>query len=806
MAGELTGWLRGLGRDGLAAVLAQRPDACVSPAPTSIGELAARLASRPSVELALQSLDAGTLQLTEVLAGLDRPTRAELGRFVGEGGGDESLDAALERLRGRALVWDEPGADGPTRLRSAGALAGLWGHPMGLGSPMRPLLGRLQPDVLESIVTTLDLRAAPTRSATHGIVVAHLTPDRIRRLAEDAPDDVAALLSLCVDEGPQVRLPIAQAMGLHGLARQPDRGVVWAARRGLLLPSGWDVVEMPREVGLALRGDDWRAPLDLAPPPLRTTACDASAVAREGGARANELTDLVAAVVESVAAQPLVPLKTGGVGVREVRRLAKAMRHSETDVVLALELAGAASLLRVEVRNVLATETYDGWRVAAPVDRLLPLLQAWWSHPAGITERTDPASGKPRPPLAWVHEREDVRRLRQAVVSFLASLPEGRALTDLDAVVRHVGWSSPLRYPSRAVDLAEQAAAIWHEAQALGLLASGATTPVGAALSSGDPDALRSAATDAMPAVTETALFQADLTAVVTGTPGGALAELLDSAADREARGNASTWRFSPESIRVFLDAGGSAEHLAKELQAIAAKGVPQPLAYLIRDVARRHGHVSVRPVSCVVVSPDEALLAEIAGTKSLGSLKPVLLAPTVLASSRPVAETLELLRAAGYVPTRLTDSGEVSVERATAPRAVADLDARRRGRSTGRSAPVVRPARRPATPPVEPAALAATLLLAPDDQPEPAKPVSLTAARVRELGPHLEQHEVAVLAHAIDHGGAVLISYVDVNGRGTERVISDVTLFPPFIEAWCHLRNDERMFSISGIGSVSPA
>ncbi|MGH8893921.1 MAG: helicase-associated domain-containing protein, partial [Actinomycetes bacterium] len=639
MPGELSAWLRGLGPEGLAAVLRSRPDACAAPAPASLTELAGRLASRPSVEMALRSLDSGTLRLTEMLAGLGRPTRAELGRVVGEGETvtTEQLDAALARLQASALAWDEDadggaiesGATAVPRIRSAGALAGLWGHPLGLGEPLRPLLGRLQPDVLQAIITTLGLSAGSSRSATHGKVVAHLTADRIRRLAADAPKDVAALLALLVEDGPQTGLPALQVMGLYGLGRQPDRGVVWAVRRALLLPAAWDVVEMPREVGLALRGDGWRAPLDLAPPPLRTTP-NRRAAAAEGAARAATFVDLVAAVVESVATQPLALLKFGGVGVRELRRLAKSTRHGDTDVVLALELAAHAGLLRVDPDNVLATDTYDTWRLAAPADRLTPVAQAWWSHEAGLTERTDPATGKPRPPLARVQPRDDVRRLRQAVVTFLAGLPDGEAMPDLHDVVEQVGWSAPIRYPKPTVDLAEQAAAVWHEAQLLGAVVDGAATSLGAALASGDADDLRSAAETAMPAVTETAVFQADLTAVVAGTPAAGLAELLDSVADREARGNASTWRFSPESVRRFLDRGGSADHVVKELEAVATKSVPQPLTYLIGDVARRHGHVSVRPVKCVIVSPDETLLAEIAGTRSLSSLKPVSLAPTV--------------------------------------------------------------------------------------------------------------------------------------------------------------------------------
>ena len=56
-------------------------------------------------------------------------------------------------------------------------------------------------------------------------------------------------------------------------------------------------------------------------------------------------------------------------------------------------------------------------------------------------------------------------------------------------------------------------------------------------------------------ATQRTVRLQADLTAVVTGTPSADLTALLDDAADAETRGTAYTWRFSPASVRRALDA-----------------------------------------------------------------------------------------------------------------------------------------------------------------------------------------------------------------------------------------------------------
>jgi hypothetical protein len=49
-------------------------------------------------------------------------------------------------------------------------------------------------------------------------------------------------------------------------------------------------------------------------------------------------------------------------------------------------------------------------------------------------------------------------------------------------------------------------------------------------------------------------------------------------------------------------------------------------------------------------------------------------------------------------------------------------------------------------------------------------------------------------------------MTYRDVNGKFTDRVIIEITMSAPFIDASCHLREDVRMFSLAGIESVSRA
>ena len=156
-------------------------------------------------------------------------------------------------------------------------------------------------------------------------------------------------------------------------------------------------------------------------------------------------------------------------------------------------------------------------------------------------------------------------------------------------------------------------------------------------------------------------MLQSDLTAVASGQLSAAASRLLAVTAVPESRGTATIWRFTPDSVRAALDDGWSADELRAELAAASDRPLPQPLDYLIGDVARRHGSVRVRGVrSCV--TGEEAEISEILHTRSLRRLQLSRLAPTVLASPLEADDLLPKLRAAGFAPMPEDADGVVIV------------------------------------------------------------------------------------------------------------------------------------------------
>jgi hypothetical protein len=336
--------------------------------------------------------------------------------------------------------------------------------------------------------------------------------------------------------------------------------------------------------------------------------------------------------------------------------------------------------------------------------------------------------------------------------------------------------------PGAAVEAAE---ATLREAALLGVTGYGALSPIGSALLAGA--GLLDAIGD-IGSTQHTARLQADLTAVVTGEPSAALAELLDLAGDCEVRATASIWRFTPASVRRAFDAGLSQSDLLDRLKAVAQSGLPQALEYLISDVARRFGAVRVTGTGSCLVSDDAILLQEIAADRRLRALGLRLLAPTVLASAKPLAETTRALRDAGYAPAAVGADGQPVVERKSAARVSGDSP--RPGERESREGPDLE-------------ALALRLLAAKDSATGPRTP---TFGRVRDGGANLSEAELTILAHAIDHRRPVTIGYVNQDGNGSVRTIDPVQLSGTSLYAWCHLRGDHRYFNLTRIGSVEPA
>ncbi|WP_409471062.1 helicase-associated domain-containing protein [Streptomyces sp. HC307] len=800
----LAAWLHGLDTPRLERVLAARADAVSPPEPRSVGELADRLQRPASVALALPRIALPHLQVAEALAAVASVPRAGLARLLGATGEESAcaLDAALDVLADHALVWpDDKGL-----LHMAAPLRQAWDAPLGLDAPLTRLLADMTSEELRSILVALGERPGGTKQQRLAALVDHHSdPERIAALVAQAPAAARKLLERRASYAPD--RPEFTVFG----APQADSGpgARWALERGLLVQDRhrYGAARMPAEVALALRGADWRAPFEPVPPVVPTVPVGSAEVDREAAAAATAFAAHAASVLAACSAVPPKLLKSGGVGARELSRIGRAAQCDDIAVRLVLEAAYAAGLLARDGDQVAATEDYDAWAEREPAEQLTVLLQAWRTLPLTPARARD-EDGKALPALAGAPPCTGCVQARHGLLTAATHLPAGRGAKNAAELGPLVAWYRPL-----ADQLPEDTtpfATLVREAELLGVIARGALSRIGAALEAEDAEALAAACQRLLPTATRTARFGADLTAVVTGTPSAHLADLLDAVADREAGGTASVWRFSPSTVRRALDAGRTPDSIAADLAAVAVGALPQPLSYLIHDTARSHGRMRVTSAACVIHGEEPALLAELAAHRKLTRLGLRQLAPTVLVSRTPLEKTLAALRAAGYAPVAETADGTVRVEQNRRPRAAGPVPPPRLpGGTAGRRNASARTPQVPAT--VDLGALATRLRAAPPStpQPEPGNGIpfdSDTEEIVAGCARLLSLADVRQLAHAIDEGREVTIEYVAASGSRTVRTLSELELDAPYLYAWCHLRNDDRVFTLSRIHGVMPA
>ena len=658
------GYLRDRSDDELVALLRSRPD-LASPSPATLSSLAVRATSRSSLERALAGSDASVLQVLEAVTALsDGGTVRAADLHAAVGATDEVQVAAVERALRLALVAalvypdgdsatdvqdlpaDDARATGDDESLEGAATAALLPSP-GLAEVLGPYpAGLASPD------------AGNRRAAV--APMDQPTPDEIPGLLEAAPTGAKPVLDALL-WGP----PVGLAPSNNTAAAA---AVDWLIRRRLLAPGDARHVVLPRTVALTLRGGRTHASPAMPPPvPADAPHRPPALVAAESAAAGERSALLVARLIRLWEQNPPAVLRGGGLGVRELRRAAQLLEVDEAEAAFVIELAGAAGFLSddgEDTPSFAPTVAVDEWSARDVPDRWAALARTWTTMlrtPWLVGGRDD--RGGVRAALDPELQRTWAPRLRRSVLDVLAETAPGTAL-DAPAVLAVLRWRTP-----RSVPPVVAVAAVLLEAGRLGILGAGALSEAGRALlaesaplvgaSTGTTDPADALAA-ALPRAVDEILLQGDLTGVVPGRPSAALEDLLDRATHVESRGGALTVRFTPDSVRRALDAGSTADGLLAELAAHSRGPVPQPLEYLVRDAARRHGRLRAGSAASYLRADDPSLLAGLTEDVRLASLGLVRLAPTVLASQAPARELVDTLRAHGLAPVVEGPDGQV--------------------------------------------------------------------------------------------------------------------------------------------------
>lgn len=638
-----------------------RPDLLVPQQPRGLNDLVMRCTAYRSVALALFGCDQWCRQLAEVAVVARAPTSiAALAALVRTAAGDpptaSQVDSGIERLADRLLVF--PDAEG--RIWVNPGLVSVLSNACGLGPSALDVFPSLSMSVLRGIADLIGAEPAGRSKAplAAAIVEVMAEPTVLGHLLDGAPPEAVTLLR-------QARSGWVDLPASSWYRPTPRGGSLvpheWLFARGFLVDRqggmGYFRAEVPREVGLALRHGVALSAAMPEPPPLNAAAAGApTQLDTRAAVAAGSTVRSVTRLLGVLDATPAATLKDGGVGSREAGRLAKLLGLTAEEVFALLELAAAADLVgRSSYEPVLPTQAALSWREATPAQRWMILAQAWLSASAiaSVAGRKAP-SGKVVPAL--VNVGIDGERIRRVTLDVMSAVQPGeRPVGD---VVGAVTWTCPAMLDGLEEVSADLVAWTVTEAAMLGLAAEGALSTVGRALVCGDTEAARRRASALLVDAPAEVILQADLTAVVDASAPQQVLDELCLLAEEESAGAALVLRFSASSLRRGLDAGRDEEQILSFLAAHAVRGVPQPLAYLVTDTARRWGSVRVGAVRSYVRSEDPVLLLQAVGHRRLAKLALRLLAPTVGVCDAEPTVLLAALRDAGFLPVQEDDAG----------------------------------------------------------------------------------------------------------------------------------------------------
>lgn len=792
---SLTDDLRGRDDEALVHLLRSRPD-LVNPAPADLTALASRASTRVSVHRALALLDRPALQVAEALVALRGPVRpATLARAAGTS--TARLAPLLDTLRGLALAWGDGRSVLPVR-----AMSDLLGpHPAGLGPWLADTAVRRSPTRLAGAV--IDLGLAPTGDP-HGdlelVAGAVGDPATLERLLGSAPEAARQLTERLDRAGPVGTLRMTEQDVRAGEA---TTAVGWLLAHVLLVQLDDDRVVLPREVGLGLRGGRvHRDGVDLTPPApeLLGTARDPAGVDAGAAGAGAEAVRLVGELATLWEVEVVPVLRGGGVGVRDLRRVALALGVDEVDAARVVVLAGACGLVGQDGGTDprwAPTAAFDRWAEQSAGTRWEHLARGWTRMPASVsTVGTRGDRGTVRAPLSEAVLRPAESLLRAEVLVALAAVPHGTAVA-VEDLRAHLAWRRP-RGP--VTTAGASLPVVVEEATWLGLLGLGALSTAARALDDA-PGTAADALDRALPAPIEHVLLQADLTAVAPGPLTREVERELSGMADVDSRGGATVYRFGPDSVRRALDAGRTADELLGFLTRHSRTPVPQPVEYLVRDTARRHGRVRVGTASAFVRADDEAVLVELVADRRTAGLGLRRLAPTVLAAQADPTTVLATLRRIGLAPAAEGDDGAVVVQRRRTHRVPAPH------RAAPASSGPVGPA-----PPVDAATAGALVraLRSADRAPEGSRagaprPVPSPPPSVPALGP---VSSMTLLRAAAERQGQVWVGISDPLGTVERRLLEPLSVEGGRLSAVDVARGTVRtvaLHRVTGVASVAP-
>ncbi len=590
-------YLRSVDDAALLDLFTARPD-LVTPVPPDIASLAVRACSAPSLARAIDSLNQWQFQVLEAAASLNEPFLEKSVVALT----DKEAKGALEHLVKIGLVY--PSDDGmrlPTQLRDV-----IGTEPAGLGP-------------------------------------ASMAKLKLSEL-DDAPADAKKVLE---------RLVWGPPRGSVGDIKNPGPGVNWLLEKKFLVPLDQRTVILPREVAIALRGGKIHKERFIKQPSLSGAKRIELQVNLAAIANISTVLRWVEELLNFWADEPADALRAGGLGVRDLKIISTHLGVDESCTAFVAELAYLASLISIDADDrILPSNKFDIWLMQTPADRWQMLASQWLitSRVSGLVGRVE---AKNVAALGPELDRVNAARVRALTLELLREnqgiAPEWNSFKEV------LSWRAPVRRNSSLQD--ELAEWTLREAEWLGITGQGSLSKFGSQFLNGDD---LSSINEDLPKTVDHILIQSDNTAIAPGPLEHEISQALAMMAEIESRGGATVYRFTESTIRRALDHGKTGDEIKTFLVKTSKTPMPQPLEYLIADVAKKHGKLRVGNTSSFIRCEDTALISQIMNDKKLEILALRRISPEVVICDMDATDAMRVLRECGYLPAGESANGMI--------------------------------------------------------------------------------------------------------------------------------------------------
>ena len=589
--------LRDRSDEDLTKLFSLRPD-LITPVPADMTALSTRATSAPSLLRALETLNQWQFQVLEVCAALEDPfTSKEVVALS-----DKAAELVIAYLHSIALLYRD-------------------GYGYRLPRAVRDILGNEPAGLGPQAASPIDLS-----------------------VIKKAPDSAKEILA---------KLTWGPPRGQVGDIRKKGTGIHWLLENQLLIPIDTSTVALPREVGIHLRGNKVHQEILISQPKIEGPQIKSADIERAALASIANTLRWVQELMNYWSEETPTALQSGGLGVRDMKKASEHLGVDESCTAFIAELAYLAGLLNVEADGrILPSAQFDLWQNKEPEDQWRDLVSLWkvTSRVAGLIGRSD---SRNITALSTELDRSNAALIRRLVLELLLENP-GIAPT-VKSAQKAITWRYPHR---RGISItAELVEWTLREAEWLGITGGSALSAFGAKFINENDDLGINAA---LPKPVEHILVQADNTAIAPGPLTIEVARMLSTFADIESRGGATVYRFSESSIRRGLDHGHSGDEIKTFLAKTSKTPIPQPLEYLIADVAKKHGKLRVGYANTYLRCEDQAIISAILSDKKLEHLSFRQIAPQVLISDTESDEAMDELRRAGYFPSGENAQGTV--------------------------------------------------------------------------------------------------------------------------------------------------